>query len=237
MNAAVIVAAGKGVRLGGEIPKQFLKLKDKPVLVHTLQQFNQLEDLFSETVVVLPAGNLDYAREKIFQPFFQPYGMETGSIKLVEGSDERQASVRRGLSALDPQVQNICIHDGVRPLVTPSLIKSVMQAGCLHGAATLAVPLKDTLKEVDGEGNVIKTLPRSRYRLIQTPQCFKRELIEEAHLKARELGSEATDDASLVELLGYSVKTVEGSGDNLKITTPEDLIMAEMLLEKRGRNV
>ncbi len=230
MNGAVIVAAGKGLRMDAEVPKQFLNILDRPVVVHTLQRFIQA-GVFSEIVLVVPDNYRDYARGLL-----QPY-RPLDRVKLVEGSQKRQESVYRGLLTLPQSVETACIHDGVRPMVSISLIKRVLSVAERRGAAVPAVALKDTIKEVDQRGNVAKTLDREKYRLIQTPQCFTREVLVKAHEDAYKEGREATDDASLVEYTGAPVAVVEGESENIKITIPEDLVLAEMFLEKRNEHV
>jgi len=228
---AIIVAAGRGVRVGGDIPKQYLPLQGTPVLAHTVKKFAWI-DIFREIVIVIPTNYLDYTREKIWLPQFSQ-----AHIKLVEGALQRQESVYRGLKSLDEKCQLVCVHDGVRPLVSRREIIETVKAGEENHAATLVAPLKDTLKEVDHDKNVLNTLPRENYRLTLTPQCFSRNVLEIAHEYAREEGIIATDDASLVEATGNIVKTVEGSHYNLKITTSEDLALAEILMEMRENNV
>ena len=228
MYGAVIVAAGKGLRLGGEIPKQFINLRGKPVLAHTVKSFLDA-GIFQEIVLVLPSGFLYYGHENVVSPYFSK-----NNIKLVEGASERWQSVGCGLQKLSKEIKTVCVHDGVRPLVSPNLIHKVALAGRESQAATLAVPLKDTLKKVTEKGEVVKTLPREQYRLIQTPQCFSRELLEKARKQASYEGVTATDESSLVEATGQVVKVVEGSYRNIKITTPEDLVLAEALWEMKN---
>ena len=238
MRGAVLVAAGKGVRVGGKIPKQFVELRGKPVLAHTLDAFYE-SGFFQEIVLVVPPGYRDYVLEKVLQPYFQfstDDRIREISLQepcIVEGSQERRKSVHLGIQELNPACQTVCIHDGVRPLVSRGEIAEVVKAGEAHGAATLAIPLKDTLKEVDYRGVVLNTLPRENYRLIQTPQCFSKKILAEAHQQAEINGEEATDDASLVEQMGVAVKTIEGSYRNLKITTPEDLVLAGALWDMK----
>src|SRR5690606_25153314 len=155
-------------------------------------------------------------------------------VTVAAGGDSRQQSVRAGLDALRQPVDLVAVHDGVRPLLDPALLERVLSAAWRHGAATVAVPLKDTVKLVDG-GWVESTPPRARLRAVQTPQAFRRELLVEAHRRAAAEGAEATDDASLVERAGHRVAVIDGSYSNIKITTPEDLLGAGALLRARTR--
>lgn len=219
--SAVIVAAGSGTRFGGEKPKQLATLAGRPVLTHTLQVFVS-NPIISEIILVLPADWL----EVIVEEALQPYGL-TG-IKCVAGGASRAESTRRGFEAVGGEI--ILIHDGVRPLVEAGLIEKVARAAWKHGAALAAVPVSDTLKEV-ADGLVKRTVDRSAMWRAQTPQGFRRGILAEA--LAGTTGAEApTDDIGLVERLGLTAAVVPGSPGNIKITTKEDLIMAEALLSR-----
>ncbi len=230
MREAIIVAAGRGRRMGNSLPKQFLELGGKPVLVHSVQRFLK-ESSFAQVIVVVPQGYLEYSYQQVLGPW-----LNLENLVVVEGAAERQESVFHGLMVCGKDCKSVCIHDGARPLVSSNQIKEVTEAGENYGAATLAVPLQDTLKEIDETGWVVRTLPRDRYRLIQTPQCFNVPLLWRAHNMAKQEGLSVTDDASMLEFIGETVKTVSGSYRNLKITTPEDLALAEVLLELEMNN-
>jgi len=233
MNVAIIPAAGSGSRFGGETPKQFLLMGGVPVLLQTLRRF----DLCSEidgTIVALPETALESWHELLAVS-----GLEK-PVRLVPGGRERSDSIRNALEAAahwSPEGQLpeiVAVHDAVRPLVTPAQIAAVVQRAREVGAAILALASTDTLKEVEN-GLIVRTLDRRRIYRAQTPQAFHYSLLVRANQAAREsnLPSAATtDDALLVEALGVPIAIVEGSSHNLKITTPEDLRLAERLLQE-----
>jgi 2-C-methyl-D-erythritol 4-phosphate cytidylyltransferase len=153
-------------------------------------------------------------------------------MEVVAGGKSRQESVQRGVNALDQKVELVAIHDGARPLITWQLIDRCIRAGNTYGAAAPAIPVKDTIKTVEG-GIVVNTPERAKLRAVQTPQVFDLDLLQGALLKAQQDGAEVTDDCSAVERLGMKIKIVEGDEKNLKVTTPMDLKIAEMLLEEQ----
>jgi 2-C-methyl-D-erythritol 4-phosphate cytidylyltransferase len=226
---AVIPAAGAGVRMGGERAKQFLELDGLPLLAITLARFQAAASVES-IILVVSAGEIDFCRREVVARF------KLDKVqKVVAGGERRQDSVRRGIEATDGRFDLILIHDGVRPLVQTDLIERVIGVGRKHGAAIAALPTKDTVKEVDSEGIVTRTYDRRRVWLVQTPQVFRYEDIRAAHQKAAQEGwTELTDDALLAERMGIPVAVVEGSEDNIKITTPYDLELAAFLLRRRA---
>ncbi|WP_084413202.1 2-C-methyl-D-erythritol 4-phosphate cytidylyltransferase [Desulfovirgula thermocuniculi] len=213
--AAVIVAAGRAARMGG-VNKQFLPLGGLPVLARSLLAFEAAPSV-EECVVVAPPG--ETGRVAVLAR--GEWGCRK-VVAVVPGGESRQESVLAGLLALSPRTGMVIVHDGARPLLEPELVEAVLAEANHWGAATLAVPVRDTVKEADGDGFVARTLPRERLWLAQTPQAFRFALLLEAHRRARELGLAATDDAALVEALGHPVRLVRGSYRNLKITFPED---------------
>jgi 2-C-methyl-D-erythritol 4-phosphate cytidylyltransferase len=227
-SAAVIVAAGAGRRMGAAIRKQYLALADEPLLFHTLRAFESCAAIGAISLVA-PADELEWVTAHILDPL----GLKT-PVTLLPGGRERQDSVRLGLAAVHANHRLVAIHDGVRPLVEPPQIEACLVAAARHGAALLAVPVSDTLKLAGHDRQVKKTLPRERVWLAQTPQAFERRLIMEAHQKAMADGIRGTDDAALVERLGRSVHLVNGSRRNIKVTTPEDLSLAEAFLRASG---
>lgn len=225
---AVVPAAGRGVRTGPGIKKLFRPLAGKPVLAYCLVTFEKC--FFIDGIILVVAGeDQDYCYQEIVRKFNL-----TKVVKIVTGGEYRQDSVFRGLEALADHVEVVIVHDGARPLVTESLIFKVVEAVRVYGAASLAVPLKDTLKKTDEQCFVTSTLPRDQLWLVQTPQAFSYPLLFDAHLKARESGLVSTDDASLVEAVGLSVKLIQGSYENIKITTEEDFLIAESFLKRRS---
>ena len=218
---AVIVAAGTASRMGG-IDKVMAPLKAEPMLVRTVRTF-QACDVIREIVIVtrqdllLPVTSLCAGFDKV--------------TAVIVGGKSRPESVHLGLNALSKQVQLVAVQDGARPLVSWQVIDRTVRAANTYGAAAPAVPVKDTIKVVQG-GIVTATPDRSQLQAVQTPQVFDLDLLRGALKKAQEDGAEITDDCSAVERLGMSVKIVEGDEKNLKITTPLDLKIAEMLLEE-----
>ena len=225
MNVAIIAAAGRGTRIGGVHAKQFLKLAGTPIIIHTVEAFEQC-DAIHEIVVVLPAedaaGFLALAGEHNLQKVTQ----------VVPGGVTRAESVWRGLRAVHSATAGIvAVHDGVRPFVTASEIERTVLAAQEHGAAILVAPAIDTIKEVE-DGKVLRTLSRSRLRRALTPQCFRYDLLRRAYKQADVFDPELTDDSVLLERIGIKVATVDGSPRNIKITQPEDLAVAELLLSQ-----
>ena len=221
--SALIPAAGRGERMGGGVKKPFLLLDDKPIIVHTLSRFQRC-DLIDEIVPIVSAEDIDRTWRIVGKYEF------TKVTKVVPGGETRQRSVYNGLRTLGERTDVVVIHDGVRPFVTDEIIRGCVKMAFKAGAAIAAVPVKDTIKEVSPEGIVLHTLERNRLWAIQTPQVFQKKLILKAHEIALERGIEATDDAALVEMMGGKVHVIMGSYENIKITTPEDLILARALL-------
>ena len=225
--SVIITAAGQGVRMGTGIKKQYHSLAGKPVLVYALETFIKMP-IVGNIVIVVSPGDESYCRENIVR-----LHCLTKIHAVVAGGVSRQESVYNGLMALPEETKLVLIHDGVRPLFDGNKTDALLKAAVIHGTATLAVPPKDTVKLVNKEKKVVLTLPRDELWLTQTPQAFKYEIIMSAHEKARKSGFIGTDDASLVEASGQSVKIIEGSYENIKITTPEDLFIAEAILNRR----
>ncbi|MBU2622443.1 MAG: 2-C-methyl-D-erythritol 4-phosphate cytidylyltransferase [Proteobacteria bacterium] len=224
MVYAVIVAAGKGVRMKCTTLKQYLELEGVPLLSITLKAFDKCS-LIDEIILVVPSGDIGFCLEKIINPA----GIQK-KVTPVAGGLKRQDSVYNGLLAVDEKVSTVVIHDGVRPFVNPSSIEECIREAVLHGACILGLPVSDTLKLADGSGYIKKTLERDSVWLAQTPQAFDYSLIKKAHDRARKEGFKGTDDASLVERIGEKVKIIRGSIENIKITTPEDLAIARAIL-------
>ncbi len=218
---AVIVAAGNASRMGG-IDKIMAPLGDDPVIVHTVRAFNQC-DAIREIIVV--------TRQDLLQPIMDLCaGFEKVRGVVVGGSDRPQ-SVQAGINALSNNVRLVAVQDGARPLVSYEAIDRTVRAANTYGAAAPAIPVKDTVKVVTG-GVVTATPDRKRLQAVQTPQVFDIDLLNAALKKARDTGAEITDDCSAVEILGMSVKIVQGDERNIKVTTPLDLQIARLLLEE-----
>ena len=227
MVTVIFPAAGQGKRMQAGVNKVFLELAGKPILVHTLLKFSRCEAVDKLVVVVAPEEVLFIKRALRGVPGLKPY-------TVVAGGAERQFSVANGLKAMDPETDLVLVHDAARPLVSPVTIACVIDEARRSGAAIAAVREKNTVKVVDSNGIVKKTPERAQLWKVQTPQGFKREIIEEAYQKAMQDGTMGTDDASLVERLGVPVKVVTSDYRNIKITTPEDLLIVEAFL-REGR--
>jgi 2-C-methyl-D-erythritol 4-phosphate cytidylyltransferase len=225
--AALLLAAGRGERLGASVPKAFVPLRGRPLVLRAAAALAACPEI-DRIVPVLGADEL--ARWPGLASDF------AGAERLappVAGGAERQDSMRAGLAALPHEVEWVAVHDAARPLVRPADVARVVAAAVRTGAALLAVPVRDTLKRVGG-GLVSETLPRTACFAAQTPQVFRASLLREALAKAEAEGFVATDDAQLVERLGAPVEVVEGDPRNLKITGPEDLAVAEAILAGLG---
>jgi 2-C-methyl-D-erythritol 4-phosphate cytidylyltransferase len=217
--SAIIAAGGQGKRMDRGLSKQFLHIKGRPILYYTLSTFESL-DLFCEIVVVVGKADFSYADNILNRYKFKKAG-------LVQGGKERQDSVYNGLSALSHKTDIVVIHDGVRPFVTKDIIKRSISAAKKHKAAGAAVPVKDTIKVVNNCRIIKHTPERKTLWAMQTPQTFVYDLILDAYETAFKDGFYGTDDAILVERLGLQVKIIEGAYENFKITTPEDIVIAE----------
>jgi 2-C-methyl-D-erythritol 4-phosphate cytidylyltransferase len=224
MVSAVIVAAGRGVRMQNVTRKQYLQVVGRPVLVHTLLKFDVCP-LIDHICLVVPDDDLDFCRHRLLAG-----GPIKKTVQFVAGGRYRQQSVYNGLKSLDHKNGLVAIHDGVRPLVDPLLITACIRAAETSGACAPGIPADDTIKRVSGEGTIEGTVERKGLWLIQTPQVFRYAVITEAHDRALRDGYVGTDDASLVERLGFPVTLISGSKSNIKVTTAEDLAMAAALL-------
>ncbi|MEE9119999.1 MAG: 2-C-methyl-D-erythritol 4-phosphate cytidylyltransferase [Syntrophobacteria bacterium] len=223
---AIIPAAGEGRRMGEAVEKQFLHLQGIPVLAHTLGVFDKSPEVDGVVLVVAPQQ-----RQALKENVLGPYPCRK-LLGVVDGGSERQDSVARGLEAVPGDCELVVVHDGVRPLVSVALLGAVLEAANYHGAALAAIPARDTVKRAKEEV-VAETLERETIWLAQTPQAFQANLLRLAYEKASRDKILVTDDAALVESLGVSVHLVPGSPENIKVTTPTDLIIAEALLAKR----
>jgi 2-C-methyl-D-erythritol 4-phosphate cytidylyltransferase len=228
ITAALIPAAGRGQRMGLDIEKQFLLLGGKPLLAHTLGQFEATPDI-DRIVVIVPQGRETFC----YQEIVEVEGLRKVT-HIVAGANTRQHSVMAGFRCLDQDVDTVVIHDGARPFVTPKLIQTAILAALQDGSAVAAIPESDTLKRVSDEGSVIETVDRRNLWRAQTPQAFRRPILQRALAYAGQYNLETTDEASLVESLSWPVRIVMGSTWNFKITSPDDLRLAELLLDQRS---
>jgi 2-C-methyl-D-erythritol 4-phosphate cytidylyltransferase len=223
--AAVIVAAGKGTRMGTDVDKLFLTLAGMPVVAHTWKAFDTFAPL-NEIVIVVRDGV-----QEAFVELAQKYRFQK-KYKLIPGGKERQDSVWNGLAALDPATEIVAIQDGARPCTSHPLMAATIAAAQLCGASVAAVPITDTIKQ-SADGKFIQTtLDRSRLWAVQTPQTFKLSVIRQALAEVRARGLVVTDDTAACELIGQKVQLISGHGPNPKVTRPEDLAYVESLLRK-----
>lgn len=217
----VIVAAGSGTRVGGNELKQFRWVAGKPMLLHSVQKFQARDDV-AMVVVVLPFDHVGDPPAWLFQ-------CDTERLLLSVGGRERGDSVRNGLEDVPGDVEVVVIHDAARPLVTGGMIDRVIAEARLGHGAAAGLPVTDTLKRVNGSGEIIETIDREGVVRIQTPQAFPRAMIEDAHARAFEERISATDDAALCERFGMKVVFVQGSERAIKITDESDFVRAEAL--------
>ncbi len=221
----MIVSAGKGVRFTEGKKKQFFSLAGKPILAHTLDKFETCP-LIRSILLVVGQEDMEYCIKEI---------IEKNKFKkvsqIVPGGKRRQDSVKNGMDALPKDTEVVAIHDGVRPFITKAMIEDSIRSAARFGAVVLAMPVKDTIKIAHPDGTVLKTLDRESLWQIQTPQSFQVHLIKEAYYQATNDGFVGTDDASLVERLGGKVHILPGSYTNIKITTLEDLLLANLFFK------
>ena len=224
----IIPAGGAGQRLKSHVAKQYLLLDALPVLVHTLKVFQE-SPVVDEIILVLPQDDVVHVR----QDLIEKYGMSK-VVAVVAGGRERQDSVKNGLDAIQGNAGLIIVHDAVRPFVTDQMIGRVVAAARACGAAVTGVQVKDTVKATKDDHMIQSTVPRENLWLTQTPQAFRFDILKDAYRRAYEENFYGTDDAALVERTGKEVKMVEGSYDNIKITTREDMLVAEAFMKKRN---
>jgi 2-C-methyl-D-erythritol 4-phosphate cytidylyltransferase/2-C-methyl-D-erythritol 2,4-cyclodiphosphate synthase len=220
-GAAIIPAAGSGSRMKTSCPKQYLDLAGKPVLIHTVSAFHHNEGI-QQIVVVVPSDRVESTRELL-----RTWQLNS-KTEVVAGGKRRQDSVKAGLDALDSSIDTVLVHDGARPLVTNELINRCHVSASKHGAAIAAIRVKDTLKKCSPDSSIEKTIDRTNLWQAQTPQAARLPLLRSAFDKVGD--NDVTDEASLLEAAGITVKIVEGSETNIKITRPEDLIIANKII-------
>ena len=224
MNGVVIVAAGTGSRMKMGINKQFIKLEGKEIIAYTIEKFynnSNIEDI----VVVVKEDESEFFKKEILDKY------NFKNIKIAYGGKERQDSVYNGLKSLDKKCDVVLIHDGARPFVSDKIIYNCIEEVKEHKAIVVGVPVKDTIKIIDNDKNIVDTPNRSVLWAVQTPQTFDYNILIDAYKDAFKSGFYGTDDAMLVERNGYKVKMVEGSYNNIKITTQEDLSVGSQILK------
>lgn len=228
-TVAIIPAGGVGRRMGTGIPKQYIPLAGIPILARTLQVFQQ-SPVIDEVFIAVPDSDISEVRLTIVER----YGLTKVHL-ILPGGRERQDSVYNALQHASDEYGIIVIHDGVRPFVSVDLIGQAVAAAGEFGAITVGIPVKDTVKEVSAEGGVNKTVAREGLWLTQTPQAFLRPIIIAAYRKAAADGFYGTDDASLVERMDIPVRMIPGESDNIKVTTPDDVLLGDLLIRRSSR--
>ena len=220
MDYIIIVAGGKGLRMGSDIPKQFLPIGGKPILMRTLERFRDYSEKL-QIILVLPIAQQDYWRQLCEQYHFEV------KYQLANGGQTRFHSVQNGLALIPDDVEGVVgVHDGVRPFPSVEVIRNCYEAARTAKAVIPVIPVVETVRHIEGEGSV--TVPRGDYRLVQTPQTFDIQLLKAANRQPYNDGF--TDDASIVESFGHQITLVEGNRENIKITTPYDMKIAEVLI-------
>ena len=225
--SVIIAAAGMSNRMGSKINKQFIAIDNKPILAHTLEKFEKCKYI-DEIIVVTKEEEVEYCRKEIIKK----YGFKKVT-NIVRGGKERQDSVYNGILALNEKTGIVLTHDGARPFVKIESIEDGIRGVIEYGACVIGVPVKDTIKVIDSSNQVHHTPKRDLLWAAQTPQCFWTHLLKKGYEMASEEGIIGTDDSSLVEKIGHPVKMIMGSYDNIKITTPEDLIIADSFLREK----
>ena len=223
MNGVVIVAAGTGSRMNMGINKQFIKLEGKEIIAYTIEKFynnSNIEDI----VVVVKEDESEFFKKEILDKY------NFKNVKIAYGGKERQDSVYNGLKLLDEKCDVVLIHDGARPFVSDKIIDKSVEEAKEHKAIVVGVPVKDTIKVIDNDKNIVDTPNRSVLWAVQTPQTFDYNILIDAYKDAFKNKFYGTDDAMLVERIGYKVKMLEGSYNNIKITTQEDLNIGSQIL-------
>ena len=226
---AIVPAAGAGKRLGLGINKAFAELRDAPLIVHCLAMLARTK-LVREAIVVLAPAEVEEGSALLAR--YQASYFATLPIKVVAGGKERQDSVANALAAVPADAAYIAVHDGARPFAGRAVFERTLAAAREQGAAIAAVPVKNTIKVVDARGVVVDTPVRSTLVAVQTPQVFRAALLKDAYAHLAAHPAAVTDDASVVELLGHKVVVAQGRYENIKITTPEDLVLSEHFLEE-----
>jgi 2-C-methyl-D-erythritol 4-phosphate cytidylyltransferase len=228
MFSVVIVAAGRGKRMGSGVDKLFLEVAGRPVVAHTWARFDALDDVVEIIVVVREETMGDFEGVVESLGLHKPY-------RLVAGGQKRQDSVWNGLEVVAPGTELVAVHDGARPCTSEALIQATVEAARRVGAAVAAQRVTDTIKEGDDDCKILRTVDRTRLWSVQTPQAFRLEVIRRALAEVRERGLVVTDDTAACELIGQPVELVEGLGANPKVTVPADLNYVELLLSNGGR--
>lgn len=226
MNGVIIVAAGSGSRMKANINKQFIKLNDKEIIAYTIEKFYNNKNI-NDIVVVIKEDEAEFFQQEILDKY------NFDNIKIAYGGKERQDSVYNGIKALDKNCKYVLVHDGARPFVNEYIINRSLEEVKQFKSVVVGVPVKDTIKVVNSNNYIIDTPNRSTLWSVQTPQAFDYNIIKRAYEDAFDNDFYGTDDAMLVERIGYTVKMIYGSYNNIKVTTPEDIDMGMQILKSQ----
>lgn len=226
MNGVIIVAAGSGSRMNTNINKQFIKLNDKEIIAHTIEKFYNNKNI-NDIVIVIKEDEAKFFKKEILDKY------RFRNIKIAYGGKERQDSVYSGIKLLDKNCKYVLIHDGARPFVDEDIINRSLDEVKAFKSIVVGVPVKDTIKVVNNNNNVVDTPNRSTLWSVQTPQTFDYNIIKKAYEDAFDNNFYGTDDAMLVERIGYTIKMIYGSYNNIKVTTPEDIIIGTQIINSQ----
>lgn len=229
--SVIIAAAGMSNRMGSKINKQFIVIDNKPILAHTIEKFEACKYV-DEIIVVSKEQEVEYCRKEIIRK----YGYRKVT-NIIKGGKERQDSIYNGIMALNERTDIVLTHDGARPFVRMESIVNGIKGALDYGSCVIGVPLKDTIKVIEEDNQVHHTPNRALLWAAQTPQCFQIDLLKEGYEYAISEGILGTDDSSLVEKKGYPVKMIMGNYDNIKITTPEDLVVAQSIAKDKTLSI
>lgn len=226
MNGVIIVAAGTGSRMKANINKQFIKLNDKEIITYTIEKFYNNKNI-NDIVIVVKEDEAEFFKKEIL------YKYSFYNIKIAYGGKERQDSVYNGIKILDKNCKYVLVHDGARPFVNEDIINRSLEEVQKYKSVVVGVPVKDTIKVVNNNNDIVDTPNRSTLWSVQTPQTFDYNVIKRAYEDAFDNNFYGTDDAMLVERIGYTVKMIYGSYNNIKVTTPEDIDMGIQILNSK----
>ena len=226
MNGVIIVAAGSGSRMNTNINKQFIKLNDKEIIAHTIEKFYNNKNI-NDIVIVIKEDEAKFFKKEILDKY------RFKNIKIAYGGKERQDSVYSGIKLLDKNCKYVLIHDGARPFVDEDIINRSLDEVKAFKSIVVGVPVKDTIKVVNNNNSVVDTPNRSTLWSVQTPQTFDYNIIKKAYEDAFDNNFYGTDDAMLVERIGYTIKMIYGSYNNIKVTTPEDIIIGTQIINSQ----
>lgn len=224
MNVGIVVAAGRGDRMGGKVDKAFLSLGPRPVVAYSLQAFEDCDDI-EYVVLVVRRDRIDQARGMVQMFGFSKVG------RVIAGGAKRQVSVQHGLVEVPPETTVVAVHDGARPCVTPAIISDTVKTARRYGSGIAAVKITDTVKYVNRGHKVSKTVDRDKLWAVQTPQTFKLDLLQQAFEAVKKKNKTVTDEASAVEMIADDVRLVPSALSNIKVTTVDDMLLAAALLK------